>query len=166
MKRPAGKGVRGQRGPAAERGPVVATTNGTPQTDQAVCESGAARPTDAASDVAAPAPVAVNSFGVLAIHVAWVFVGPLFLVLLVLNILQGGAGWGTAVDVAFFGVVAGIVLCRWLDQRSGQGTTSTGDPSTWADFRRYVQLFVTLAVGVWIVANVLGNYVLGANAGP
>ena len=96
-------------------------------------------------------------YGVTA-HVAWIFVGPFILLLLLINIVRLGTGWLTALDAAYFVVVAAMILCRWIDQRSGQAITTTGEPSTWADFRRYALLLPPLAIGAWILANAIGNH--------
>ena len=110
-------------------------------------------------------PVIVTSFKVLVAHVTWIFVGPLILVLILANIVRAGTGWLTALDATFFVLVAAMILCRWVDQRSGQGTTMTGEPSTWENFRRYALLLPPLAVGLWALANVLGNHWLQGGAG-
>lgn len=105
------------------------------------------------------APV-VTSFGVLISHVTWFVAGPLALLLTLLGIVNAGTGWATVLDALFFAIVGLMVWCRWRDQRSGQGTTSDGKPSIWADFRRYVLWMPVVAVAAWIVANVIGNHFL------
>ena len=101
---------------------------------------------------------AVTSFGVLIAHVIWFFLGPLTLMLLLLGIINVGGGWASALDAVFFVVIALMILGRWIDQRSGQGTTGYGEPSTWDDFRRYAIGAPILGVAAWIVANVIGNH--------
>jgi hypothetical protein len=59
----------------------------------------------------------------------------------------------------FFVLVGLMACCRWLDQRSGQGTTING-AFTLANFRRYAVLMPTVAGAAWIAANVIGNYFL------
>jgi hypothetical protein len=91
-------------------------------------------------------------------HVAWIFMGPFVLFLILINIVRLGTGWLTALDAAYFVVVAAMILCRWFDQRSGQAITTTGVSATWADFRRYALLLPSLAIGAWILANAIGNH--------
>ena len=68
--------------------------------------------------------------------------------------------------LVFFVVVAAMVFGRWVEQRSGQGVTMSGELSTWEDFRRYAILVLPLlAIALWIVANVLGNHWFQGNAG-
>ena len=105
-------------------------------------------------------PIVVTSLAVLGPHLFWVVLGPLVLLLLLWGIAASGSGWVTVLDIAFFVVVALIILGRWLDQRSGQGTNSAGEQSTWRDFRRYARSLPIVAASAWIVANLLGNHVL------
>jgi hypothetical protein len=103
---------------------------------------------------------AVTSVRVLFVHLIWLFIGPLALLLTLYGIAGTGNGWATTQDAVFFVLIGLMVWCRWLDQRSGQGTTINGEPSTWADFRRYALLTPAVAGAAWIVANVIGNHVL------
>ena len=102
----------------------------------------------------------VTSFGVLFAHVAWFFLGPLVLLMILFGIVNIGSGWATLLDAAFFLLVGIIICCRWIDQRSGQGTTGSGEPSNWDDFRRYALLAPVVAGVAWIAANVFGNHLL------
>ena len=100
----------------------------------------------------------VTSFGVLLVHVVWFFLGPLALLMILFGIVNSGSGWASVLDAVFFLLVVLIIGCRWIDQRSGQGTTGSGEPSTWDDFRRYALLAPIVAGVAWIAAHVLGNY--------
>ena len=102
--------------------------------------------------------VVVSSCAVLGARIIWFFVGPFILLLILMNIVRTGTGWLTALDAAFFTVVAAMILGRWYEQRSGQGTTITGEPATGQDFRRYALLLPLVAIGAWILANALGNH--------
>jgi hypothetical protein len=69
-------------------------------------------------------------------------------------------GWLTRLDAAF-GVVVGLMLLgRWVEHLSGSATTLTGEPATLEQLERYATLQPPLAARVWIVANVVGNYIL------
>ena len=102
--------------------------------------------------------VVISSAKVLVAHVTWFIAGPFILFLILINIVRLGSGWLTPRDAAFFVVVAAMLLGRWIDQGSGQGTTTTGEPSTWDDFRRYALLMPPVATGAWILANAMGNH--------
>lgn len=104
----------------------------------------------------------ITSGGLILARITWLFVGPVALCLLLVGIVNAGSGWATVLDAVFFVLLGLIVLCRWTEQRSGKALTAYGDePSTWAHFRRFVTAFVPLALGAWVVANVIGNHILG-----
>ena len=62
-------------------------------------------------------------------------------------------------DFLFFAVLGGMIFGRWLEFRGGDPQTQAGEPATAADLRRYILTVVTAGPVVWVVANVLGNYV-------
>ena len=103
---------------------------------------------------------AITSLSVFAAHLTWFFIGPLALLLLLLRIVEAGTGWATVLDFVYFAMLAVIEGARWVDQRSGQSTTSTGEPSTWEDFRRWAVVFPLVALAAWIGANLIGNHIL------
>ena len=90
----------------------------------------------------------------------WMMIGPLGLVLTIYFIVASGTGWTTTADLLYFVVLGGMILGKWLEFRGGSPETSTGEPATVADLRRYVLMLVIVGPIVWAVANVLGNYVL------
>lgn len=100
---------------------------------------------------------AISSFRVLLARVLWTMVLPVVLFLAAYRIVDRGNGWFTAWDLAFWVVVALMLGCRGVEQRSGEATTLTGKASTPQHFLRYaVALFVATGL-VWIIANVIGN---------
>ena len=90
----------------------------------------------------------------------WFFIGPAALIFITYGIVKGGTGWLTALDAAFFVVVALMIGGRWREQRSGSAITADGRPATWQHFRRYVLAVLPAAVAIWVAANVLGNHLL------
>jgi len=102
----------------------------------------------------------ITSLGVITAHLTWAFLGPMALLILLIGIVEAGTGWATVLDVVYLAVLAVVVIARWIDQQSGQSTTSTGEASTWQDFRRWAVVFPLVAAAAWIAANVIGNYVL------
>jgi divalent metal cation (Fe/Co/Zn/Cd) transporter len=105
-------------------------------------------------------PREITSFGVLGARLTWVIAGPLAALAIALGIVTSGGGWLTGLDAAF-GVVVGLMLLgRWVEHRSGAATAVTGEPATPEQFKRYMTLMPLLAAAVWIVANVVGNYVV------
>jgi hypothetical protein len=90
----------------------------------------------------------------------WMMVGPLALVLTIYFIVTSGTGWTTTADLLFFIILGGMILGKWLEFRGGSPETSTGERATAADLRRYILMVVTAGPAVWVVANILGNYIL------
>jgi hypothetical protein len=90
----------------------------------------------------------------------WTFIGPLLLLVVAAIVIKTGSGWFTAADLAFFVVALSIVLARVKDFRGGDRRTSTNQPATPGDVRRYCLMSIGYALGGWVVANILGNYVM------
>lgn len=90
----------------------------------------------------------------------WMIVGPLALVLATYFIVCSGSGWTTAADLMFFVTLGGMILGRWLEFLGGSPETSTGEPATARDLRRYIFMLVVIGPIVWAAANILGNHVL------
>lgn len=93
-------------------------------------------------------------------RVVWMIAGPFALLLLAFNIVQTGTSWLTAVDFAFFVVLAIVILCRWVEFRGGNAQTATGEPATGADVQRFSVAAGAIGIGAWMVANILGVHVL------
>jgi len=104
----------------------------------------------------------ITSVGSALTRIAWLFVGPVALCLLLFGIANTGSGWATVLDLVYFVVFGLTIFCRWSEQRSGKAMTAYGDePSTWGHFRRYVKVIVPVGMAAWIVANAIGNHFLG-----
>ena len=103
---------------------------------------------------------AISSLGVLFATVFGSLLGPMFLVLTAMSIVNSGSGWFTKLDAIFAGLLTLMVACRWVEQRSGSATTAKGEPATMQDFRRYVRSVLLIATLIWVAANLLGNHVL------
>jgi len=105
------------------------------------------------------APVVITSGWIVLMRAVWMFLGPMALLLICLWIAHSSTGWLTALDAAYFAIIALMIGCRWAEQKSGKATTATGEPATWSNFNRYVVALVPLAVVAWIVLNVIGNHI-------
>jgi hypothetical protein len=53
-----------------------------------------------------------------------------------------------------------MLLARWQEFRRGNPKTTEGQPATPDHLWRYVRATVAVGLGVWVVANVIGNHVL------
>lgn len=101
------------------------------------------------------------SMGEVLARLFWIFVGPLALAVLAFAIVKTGNGWLTGPDFAFLGLLAGVMLARCLEFRGGHAQTADGEPATPAHLRRYLVGATLIGLAVWVVANVIGNNVLG-----
>lgn len=95
-------------------------------------------------------------------RVFWLMLGPLLLVVLTFMIATTGNGWLTPADVGFLGILVALMIARWLEFRGGNPQTAEGEPATPAHLRRYLIVVVAFGLGLWIVANIVGNYVLAS----
>lgn len=95
-------------------------------------------------------------------RVFWLMFGPLLLVVLTFIIATTGNGWLTPADWGFLGTLVALLIARWLEFRGGNPQTSEGQPATSAHLRRYIMVVVVCGLGLWITANIIGNYVLAS----
>jgi hypothetical protein len=90
----------------------------------------------------------------------WMMIGPMLVLPIAVSIVQHGNGWWTAADYAFLGTLAAMVLSRCFEFYKGHPRTAEGEPATREHLWRYVLLVCGCGLAIWIVANVLGNYVI------
>lgn len=91
-------------------------------------------------------------------RVFWMILGPCLLILVWLGGISRGGGWLTVADIAFLAIVGGLVLGRWLEFRGGTPQTSTGQPATWDQFKRYALFAILIGFSCWVLANLLANH--------
>lgn len=91
----------------------------------------------------------------------WMFPGPMLLLMLAYQIASKGGGWFTVIDAVFFTVLGALLLARWAEFRGGSPQTAEGEPATLAHLRRYVIAAGALGLVVWVIANAIGNQLLG-----
>lgn len=90
----------------------------------------------------------ISGLTVLGARRTWIILGPMALVGITWGIVSQGTGWFTGLDAAFGIVVVLMLLGRWVEHRSGTGTTLTGERAKPEQFKRYVTLLPPLAVAV------------------
>lgn len=83
----------------------------------------------------------------------WMLAGNAILYLLALTIVQQGHRRASTTDVAFFAVVASLILVRYLDIAWLRGATASGKPASLGDWYRYVAWLLPLSLAVWIIAR-------------
>lgn len=85
----------------------------------------------------------------------WMLLGPLAVALCAFGLVQGGLTFGW-LDLLYAVAVGLLPLGRWLEFRGGHAKTSTGEPATVADLRRYSVLVPTVGLLVWAAAKGAG----------
>lgn len=100
----------------------------------------------------------VTTFAAFAARLVWMFIGPLILGFLALQIISTGNGWLTGADWAYLIVLAMVLAGRWLEYRGGNSRTATGEPATPDHLRRYLVGATVIGLTVWVGANFLGNH--------
>lgn len=90
-------------------------------------------------------------------RVFWMMIGPAILFLLALTIARQGGGWFTPKDIGFLLVLAGMVVGRFVEFRGGDPRTADGEPATPGHLRRYIATIIPIGLGIWAVANLIGN---------
>jgi hypothetical protein len=91
----------------------------------------------------------------------WMMLGPFALAITAFSITERRDGWCSPLDGIYFVVLGGVFLGRWLEFRSGRPLTAAGEPATPAHLRRYALVLGLVGLGVWVVANLVGNRAIG-----
>jgi hypothetical protein len=85
----------------------------------------------------------------------WIFVGPAVLFLLLIGVATRGGRELGALDLACLLVTLGMLAARGYEFRQGTAQTSTGEPATADDWRRYlIQTPLTILV-IWGLAKLI-----------
>jgi hypothetical protein len=80
----------------------------------------------------------------------WFFIGPMFLVLMLLGILNDEQQRLVVFNAAYIVALALLPFSRWLDIHAGTGETADGQPATWSHWWRYT--FGVIGVGLALLA--------------
>jgi hypothetical protein len=92
----------------------------------------------------------------------WMAGGNALLLFLAAGIFEKSPRHISFLDGLYWGVVASLVLARFLDIRYCRGQTSSCEPATLGHWRRYALLVVGLSSAVWGVARLLAWFLTGA----
>lgn len=91
----------------------------------------------------------------------WMGLGPIFLILLLMNVVMTGSGWLTTTDVLYLLGLGSLPLVRRIELRLGIAQTADGQSATDSDLRNYTAFAMLIGLVAWVAANVVGNHVLG-----
>jgi hypothetical protein len=100
---------------------------------------------------------APTSISLLLARSYWIMFGPLLLFLCAAKIVTSRDGWFATADIAYLVGLILMIVARWFEFYKGDPRTSTGEPATKADLRRFVLLTFPVGLGVWVIANLVGN---------
>ncbi len=91
-------------------------------------------------------------------RLTWMLFGPFVLFLLAFGLFARGKSFFIPADPVFLAALGVTLLGRWVEFRSGAALTSTGEPATVADLRRYLVRTGILGIGLWGAAVLLRNF--------
>lgn len=101
---------------------------------------------------------AQSGFGIL-LRLTWLMFGNVLLMALAVAIAERrSAGFLTIVDAAFWILVAGLALARYVDITRMKGQTASGEPATVGHWRRYLLTLLPLSIVVWIAAHAVAYF--------
>jgi len=86
----------------------------------------------------------------------WMAVGNIVLFFLAIFIAQSGGWQPTWRDAAFVAVVLALIAVRYVDIRLFEGKDAEGKQATMIDWRRYAVLLIAVAVGLLLLAHLVG----------
>ncbi len=87
------------------------------------------------------------------VRIAWMLVGNVILAILAIRIAERRDFEWHLADTLYWAVVLALVLLRWVDVRALKGETASGQPATFAHWKRYAVLLFVAALLVWAAAH-------------
>ena len=91
-------------------------------------------------------------------RVFWMLLGNTILVILTIFILQGENWTFHTVDAVFWITVAALILARYLDIKFCGGLTSTGEPASMVNWRKYAVVLLICSAVIWVIAHVISHF--------
>jgi hypothetical protein len=85
-------------------------------------------------------------------RLGWMLFGPFVLFLTGYALFTRHGGTFGALDACYFGGLALMLWGRWVENRSGFGTSATGEPLTDVELRRYMLVAAVIVLAVWGVS--------------
>ena len=97
---------------------------------------------------------------ILIVRIAGRFLIPVVLLLIACRIVIYGNGWMTHWD-GIYGITVMLMLgIHWYDCRTGLTFSYEGPPYSSRYVRMCISTALTVALVVWVLANLLGNYAI------
>lgn len=89
------------------------------------------------------------------LRVAWLIGAPVALLTLAALIVRDSAGPLDIYSALYGGTVLAALGLRYVDIVRFNGLTTSGEPATLADYRRYVLRFCAFALALWLAVTML-----------
>jgi len=95
-------------------------------------------------------PEAIGGLGLI-VRIIWLMGGNMALFMLAVLAYHKGALSG--LDVAYWAIVVGLIVLRYMDITRLNGLTSKSEPATLAHWRKYTVLLLVASASVWGLAH-------------
>jgi len=92
------------------------------------------------------------------IRVFWMLFGNVILFFTTISIFQHKREIFHTADIIFWGIVATLVLARYLDIKFWPDTTPKGTPVTMAHWRKYAVVLLICSTSLWVIAHVINCF--------
>lgn len=102
-------------------------------------------------------PEAIGGVGLI-VRIIWIMGGNMALFMLAVLAYHKGALSG--LDVAYWAIVVGLIVIRYIDITRLNGLTSNSERATLAHWRKYVGLLLVASTALWGLAHGL-PYLIG-----
>lgn len=93
--------------------------------------------------------------GGVVVRLGWMLGGTLALLVTVMKIASQPPWTIGLLDLVFWGAVALTVMLRYWDITRFRGETTSGEPATMADFRRYAAGTAGVSAACWLIARAI-----------
>jgi len=94
-----------------------------------------------------------HPFQALLIRLFWLALGNALLLIFAAFIAKLEPWTLTLVDAGYWGIVAMLLLARFVDIKRFHGETSNGQPATMGHLRRYAAMLVASAAAIWAISQ-------------
>lgn len=87
------------------------------------------------------------------VRLHWMAFGNAVVIFSLLLIVRNRAGFLSVLDAVFWAAVASMLIMRYVDIRHLHGCTTTGEPASMADWRRYALVLALVSAVAWLLAH-------------
>ena len=92
------------------------------------------------------------------VRVFWSLIGNVIAFFVLVAILRHKGKIFYTADIIFWGVVAALILARYLDIKFWPSTTEKGTPVTMAHWRKYTILLLICSTLIWVLSHAINCF--------